>query len=177
MGRYLASPASLTWLVPLTLAWMVLMGLGPGSGTGLDAFDVTYWGYDSAYAKQVLDELGAAGRRMYGTWHFPLDMVFPLLYGATLYGLLTWTAPLNGLSPSTGRLISAFPIVTAISDWGENILVFSMMASEPPQTALAPIASVFTQVKCLALVVSIVLAVGLGVRAAWLRWRQARSRS
>ncbi len=177
MPRYLTSPACLIWLVPLLILWMAFMEFGPRSEMKLETvqlFDVTFWGYDGAYAKQVIGELGDEGRRIYLNWHFPLDMVFPLLYGATLYSLLAWTAPLNGLSSRAGRLIAALPILTAISDWAENILVFSTIAPEPPRTTLAPIASVFTQVKCLALVVSIVLSVGFGVRAAWLRWRLLR---
>lgn len=142
------------------------MWLGPRSNVTKDLktvrlFDLTWRGYDSAYAAKVISELGRKGRQFYVRWHFPLDIVLLVLYGATLSAILAWLSTLNGLGPTLGKLISAIPILAAASDFVENLFVRQMIVSE--QTALAPIASVFTQVKAVLLFASVILVVGLSV--------------
>lgn len=168
MPKSLVRPQHLWWLLPLLIAWMFLMGASPRSEMPLRTvtlFDVTWRGYDASYANRVFEELGPSGRNTYMRWHFPLDMVFPLLYGATLYCLLAWATTSLGTGPALRKVIVALPIIAAATDWLENILVFSMIAPQPPRASLAPIASIFTQIKCFTLVLSIVLVVILGLAA------------
>ena len=170
-------PRHIKILLVLLISWIAFMRLGPHSNVTNNLntvclFDVTCGGYDSAYAAKVIDELKPDGRQAYIEWHATLDTVLPLLYGTTLFAILAWLATLNGLSPTLGRFISIIPILAAVSDLVENFFVLRMIVSE--QTTLAPIASVFTQAKCLLLSVSVILVVGLTVR---LLLRRRRSRS
>jgi hypothetical protein len=173
MPRYLIPPACLVWLLPLLLFWIAVMAFSPRSDMDLKTtclFDVTCGGYDSAHAAKVIDELGDDGRQIYVRWHFTLDLLFPLIYGATLAAFLIWLATLNGFGQAYRWLVSIIPLLAVSSDLLENSFVLLMVASEPPRTDLAPIASVFTQIKCASLVASFILLLGLGTRAAVLCW-------
>lgn len=161
--------SALRWLVPILIAWALFMGLGPHSelphiNPPLAFFDVSWRGYDGPDALKIIETLGEHGRQVYLLWHFPFDMVFPVLYGGTLFVLLRWLAQANGIGASPGRLITALPLVAIVGDWAENILVLSMILPVPPQVAVAPLASVFTQAKILAIALSLLAAIVLGLR-------------
>ena len=164
MGNIQTHPSKvLWWLVASLILWMgIIEAFGPRFPVRL--FDTTCGGYNGAEAQQLIAALSANDIGRYAYRQIPLDMVFLVLYGAAFHLLLRWMAAANGARRVVGTLISLVPVLAAVSDFTENILVFSMIAPETPRTAVAPVASLFTQVKCVSIFASLALALGLGVR-------------
>lgn len=119
---------------------------------GVKVFDGRRKGYTAAEAKQILDDLGPDGRRLYAITQLTLDVVFPLAFGGLLFFAIagTWR------SPEFVRYFQILPILAVVTDLLENLLTTYMAGSY--KGTVSPIvgaASVVTQVKWSAYLLSL----------------------
>lgn len=138
-------------------------------------FDLRPGGYEADDANAYLTALGAAGRDYYASAHVPVDMAFAILEAIVLAMLIVWfTRPGARFAvpvPEWGRwLLLAFPVLAAIYDVRENMLVLEMLrAGDQAGPGLIAAASFATQAKWLFAVLSIgsvlVLALWAAIRA------------
>jgi len=146
---------------------------------GADPFDLRWYGYSEAAARQLLDALGREGRAYYLIPELALDMVFPPLY-AVSRGLALWWLTMPGRScpgamPIAWRwLLVAFPVAELIFDWSENTCIALMIWSWPDLSpAVVHVSSVATQVKFVAAALTEISLVVFAALAL-VRWRQRR---
>lgn len=114
------------------------------------------YGPDTLY--RLLHAYGRMGRRSFRRMLY-VDMVFPIVYAATLcsYG--------GALTPSAGATIVKFAAILATaSDYGENILLLAILRRLPTRSnPLARCAGICTTAKMLSFalsLVALVIAVG-----------------
>ena len=145
---------------------------------GLDAFDLRPIGYGHAEAVQLLTALGEPGRDFYARVQLRLDMVYPALYALSRALLLWWlTAPgrIAGRSwPVAVRAILLVPpVMAAVFDYRENAAIAAMLASGPGlDPGVAAAASLMTQVKSMAGLLTESIAIILSVLACVGWWRR-----
>lgn len=119
---------------------------------GVKVFDPRRKGYTPAEAKQILDDLGPDGRRLYAITQLTLDVVFPLAFGGLLFFGIAGTWKL----PEYVRYFQILPILAVVTDLLENLLTTYMAVSY--KGTVSPVvgaASVITQVKWSAYLLSI----------------------
>lgn len=99
--------------------------------------DMTF-GYDTAYAKDLLFNTPPEGWSLYLTRILPIDLVFPLLY-SVFYALLTSLLVQKSFGvKSWVHKLTILPFVAAAFDYVENASVAMMVTSLPdfsPTTA------------------------------------------
>lgn len=117
-------------------------------------------GYSPDDIVTLFDRLGT-NRRIYAITELSLDVIFPVAYAALLVSGLLW-----GFGRGTRLII--LPVVAAIADFSENILIAWMAWTYPPlSTGLPALAAVLTKLKYLFFGTSLV-ALGAGT------WRRVR---
>jgi hypothetical protein len=142
---------------------------------GLDPFDVRPFGYSADDARALLVALGEAGRRYYARVQLRLDTVYPASYALSrvlLLWWLTWPGRIGWIEiPFGGRLaLLVLPLAAAVFDYWENTCIAAMLA-KGADARLVATASVATQVKSLAGVLTEVTCVVLAAAALQARWR------
>jgi hypothetical protein len=111
--------------------------------------------YSAADAQSLMNDLGPAGRRHYATSELTLDLLFPLTYGFLFALLLAHLYP-----PPAARYLVLVPLADAVFDLLENVSIATLALTFDGQpSALAGLAQVFTRVKIVLFVASIVLIV------------------
>ena len=98
--------------------------------SGQIPFDMRPFGYGPQEAAQLLDALGADGRRYYLTRQIPLDTVYPALLAMTLVSSMLWF----GTRLPNSRLVRTgivFAVGAAFFDYAENIGIAAMILGWP----------------------------------------------
>jgi len=102
------------------------------------------------------------GREFYAWTEITVDIVFPILYSFFLSLLIIYIFQrcFAGKSP---QYLALLPFIAMLFDYGENVLIAFMLFKYPAKyLELASIASVFTKLKWIFLIVSLVaILVGL----------------
>jgi len=131
----------------------------------LGSFDGRTWGYGYAQAQTILCAMeanGGEGKRMYLDRHFPLDIVFPLLYGPALAMLFLYLVGYYGWRGRALRYFALVPIAAALFDLAENTAVrLLVLAGPPPDAGLVTIASTLTVIKSALGWLSLIVTLGL----------------
>jgi len=111
----------------------------------LRIFDMMPMGYSPQYAETLLVSLGSEGRMIYLINQIPLDFIYPGLMGLT--GVLFLKLLIkNGKL----QLLILLPILTALFDYLENILIALMLFTFPNfNSTVAASSSIFTILKSL----------------------------
>ncbi|HYE83711.1 MAG TPA: hypothetical protein VEG39_16300, partial [Clostridia bacterium] len=122
-------------------------------------------GYSVERAYEILEALGEEGRTFNMRYIVPLDFPFPLSYG--LFYFVTLTLIMQSIRKNMGRpwLIGIVGLVAALFDWLENIMIIRLLQNYPTRLeGVAKLASVFTQLKSLFVMGSmLIIVVGLVV--------------
>ncbi|MFK8034936.1 MAG: hypothetical protein AB8B94_12405 [Hyphomicrobiales bacterium] len=98
--------------------------------SGVLPFDMRPGGYSLAQAQELLNGLGAAGRRFYLTRQIPLDLAYPALMALTLVSLLKWLGS-RGANYRLAKLGIWLSFAAAIADYSENAGICMMILSWP----------------------------------------------
>lgn len=130
----------------------------------LESFDPRKHGYTEAEALQILCAMsanGEAGKKAYLYIHFPLDMIFLLLYGPAIAAI--WLFLMRELNwPLIFRTLAVLPLFASLCDFAENLTVRQLVLGGPTGAlANVRIASLFTQTKYACVLGSIVPALVL----------------
>jgi hypothetical protein len=123
--------------------------LGASTDPGL-LLDLRPW-YTPGDVWTFFDRLGPGGRSLYAISTLTLDTLYPILYAGFLGCLAVRLCP-----PGLGRVLCWVPLLAAVFDLGENVLLVSLaltFGSEP--SGLAWIATGFTTSKWALAVVAI----------------------
>lgn len=104
--------------------------------------------YSAADLYQMAESYGEAGRAAYIRARFTFDLVFPLVYTASLATALSWLIRRAFKPGSAWQLANLAPVLGAIFDFLENISAALVMGRYPAQTPVAAwLAPVFTFIK------------------------------
>lgn len=180
--RYLSGWLVIALLVAAAILWAVLIFITVPHlqvlAGGADPFDVRWMGYSYEDAKKYLVALGPEGRAYYLNPELVLDTFFPPLYAASSALALWWlTMPgrvIDGAMPVGWRwALVALPAAELIFDWGENTGIAAMVWTWPDLSpVLVRAASLATQLKLVAVMLTEISLIALAVRAALRRWRR-----
>ncbi len=165
---WLSLASTIRWLLLTTVIFTVGFELRSRAlGSDLPTPDSRRQGYSVLDIEELWSAWGESGRGLYVITQLTMDMIFPLVYGALLVGLV--------FKFFAGRWRSALlmlPLLCVVGDWTENLLASSIFSGQDLSTQLVPACSWATQGKWLLLLLSLV-AVGVGaVRAAYKNWVQ-----
>jgi hypothetical protein len=134
-------------------------------GPMLTALDGRNAGYNYDEVETVLCAMEAnkgLGRRMYLERHFPVDMIFPLLYGPTIAATFLFVIEQFGWHSKKLKMAALVPLAGALFDIAENLFVRALIVAGPPPNAeWAAIASALTVSKYALVLPSIAVALGL----------------
>ena len=135
---------------------------------GLDLLDSRGW-YTPAEAAALFDalnQLDGSARVVYGMTALTIDMVFPASYGLLFAALLSWL--FRG-----GAQLHLLPLAVALADVLENITVAALVLSyDGAPVPLAWLAAVFTLVKTVLIVATLVAVFVGGIRQLRVRIRR-----
>ena len=135
---------------------------------GLDLLDSRGWytPTEAAALFDALNQLDGSGRVLYGMTALTIDMVFPASYG------LLFAALLFSLFRD-GAQLYLLPLAVALADVLENITVAALVLSyDGAPVPLAWLAAVFTLVKTVLIVATLVAVLVGGVRQLRVRIRR-----
>ena len=127
---------------------------------GHSILDMEMQGYSVDKAYELLDALGEEGRAFNMKFIVPLDFPFPLSYG--LFYFITLTLILKTIRSNIKRpwLIGLVGVCATLLDWSENIMIINLLQNYPQrQNEIVKIASIFTQLKGLFIMISMFLIV------------------
>lgn len=125
---------------------------------GHSILDMEFGGYSVDRAYEILGALGAEGRNFAMKYIVPLDFPFPLSYGLFYFVTLTLLGKSILKNLKNPWLFGIVGAAAALFDWLENIMVIILLRNYPRRLAgVATTASVFTQLKALFIISSIVL--------------------
>jgi hypothetical protein len=167
----------------LTLLWIGLLVfvVNPKLDAALGqlaSFDGRRCGYDLTTANLILAGFAKNRADAYLSWHFPLDMVFPFIYGPAVAVTWLFLAARLGLQSVSARVLALAPIIAAGLDLTENLLIRSLVVAGPPADgSMVEIASMLTQAKYYALTIGLVPTLALLAIFAERRLAAARSAS
>jgi hypothetical protein len=179
---------SFGWLVfaalAVNLALFALMIFGTlahlsGLAEGAEPFDLRPLGYTVGDARSLLALLGEEGRAYYASAQLALDSIYPATYALSRALLLWWLTVPGRLSATMPRgwrfAMLVLPACAAGFDYFENARIAAMLVrGAEVDPALVASASLATQAKALLTLLTDVLVVLLGLRAA-LHWRRTRT--
>ena len=119
-------------LLTIIIGAILMAGIQPQMLTltgGLPVLDVRP-SYTFNDAEEFLTALGSSGRQLY-TYHQVVDTFFPLVYALTM--ALVLAALVKRVFPdSTGpRALVLLPLVVAVFDYLENVLIATQISSYP----------------------------------------------
>ena len=171
LRRYLAFVSTTPALLVAAVGTVALAASFSALPLGGEMLDVrSSYGLDEVVA--AMEQYGDGGRRVYLWSSATLDTLFPIFVCSLLAGLAFRLRPSERLGA-----LALVPIAAALLDLGENLQVMAMLVGYPdisePQVAVA---SAFTQIKWLALNVSLLLVVAFGAIALVRRMLRARSK-
>ncbi|MDF1804264.1 hypothetical protein [Thalassovita sp.] len=133
---------------------------------GQRMFDMRPMGYSYDAAVSFLRALSGPGRDFYLGVQHRLDLVYPALLGLSFVAAFLWAL--------TSRLrwgLVGVAIVGAVADYAENFHVARMLRAGvdglTPQ--MVATASLFTQVKSIAVTICFMALIGLALRSLWRR--------
>lgn len=115
----------LLWLISFSPFWFSEASMQEAYGTG--TLDLQF-GSDATRAMTTLDALGTEGRRAYDAFQV-VDILFPASYAVALAGLI-WTG-WDGARHRWVLTVTAVPVVGAVLDYAENLLVRVALSSYP----------------------------------------------
>jgi len=122
-----------------------------GRTSPLTSFDGRQGGYTADEALQILCAMeadGGAGKAAYLDFHFPMDMVFALIYGPAIAALYLYLLRAYGWHRSPLRYLALLPLLGCMLDIAENLIVRTIVfAGPPPDAARVDIASMITVAK------------------------------
>jgi len=172
----LSTPRNILILLLITVVFAVLiMGIVQpqllAASGGLPVLDMRFtYTYDEAL--NLLTQLGEEGRHLYSVMQL-LDTVFPAAYGLSMalaLGLLTARLFPNS---HTHALVLLLPILAALLDYVENILVATQIAAFPDLSAsIISVAAIVTALKWTFLSLGFVALLPLGIL--WLYMRHTK---
>ncbi|MEP4195122.1 MAG: hypothetical protein ABJL99_05720 [Aliishimia sp.] len=119
----MGAAALYTLMITITLAYIE-------TASGMIAFDMRPLGYTPDEAAQLLEALGAPGRRYYLTRQIPIDLAYPAMLAMTLVCTLSW---LGAVGPNT-KFVTAGIVVSigaAMFDYVENFGIVAMISTWP----------------------------------------------
>jgi hypothetical protein len=141
---------------------------------GMKILDMMPTGYNIAYVNALLTTLGEEGRNTYLYNQIPLDLIYPLLFGASLCLILAYI--LRKLEKLEGHLyyVCLLPLFAALFDYCENIGVIAMLNSYPNNSNILTVTTnVFSVLKSsfttINFIMLIALLVILGIRKLFLK--------
>ena len=115
---------------------------------GMKLLDMMPTGYSAEYVNALLSALGEKGRNAYLFTQFPIDMIYPFLFGVSSCLILAYF--LNKLGKFESRLFyfCLLPLFSGLFDYLENIGIIAMLKSYPNNPViLSQITNVFSVMK------------------------------
>ncbi len=119
--------------------------------------------YTTPDVNQLFTALGGTGRLLY-TYHQVFDSLFPATYGIAI--ALAIVRLVNRVSPGESRLrLTVFiPFIAALTDYAENCLIASQLASFPTlSSGIIMAAAIMTLSKWMLIVVAFGILIVLGI--------------
>ncbi len=162
----------IVFLATVVVYMIMLLGTLPAISAeagGLLPLDVRLMGYTGDEVRSFLAELSDTGRGIYLGLQRNLDIVFPLLLGSTLTGLIWALVENRALRFALGAAV----LFHVLADYRENYLVAGLLVHEGPVSDhAAASASWTTQVKYLSVSgVILYLSAALALNG----WRRVRA--
>ncbi len=157
--KALASPKSLlpTLAAVVALSLVMMGGIVPrmqAISGGLLPLDIRL-SYSMDDVNELFDALGADGRTLYAQMHI-VDMIYPLAYSLALVLGIAFFLGKRDAEGSSETPFILFPLVPAVFDYIENILIGTQLASHPALSgAIIGAASAATTVKWITLAISL----------------------
>lgn len=137
---------------------------------GHSILDMELRGYSAERAYKILDALGDQGRAFNMKYIIPLDFPFPLSYG--FFYFITLTTIWKNIRSNKKRpwVIGLMGFCATLFDWLENISIINLLNSYPQRHyEIAKMSNVFTQLKSLFIMLSILLIV-VGLMTLLFKW-------
>ena len=119
---------------------------------GLSAPDTMIF-YTADWLYELANQLGEAGRRYYIISRLRFDIAWPLVF--TLFFFISMALLFK--TSSKKRFLLILPILGLLFDFLENVLVSIVFMCYPNQTMLAHLAGVFTFLKWVFIVVTLII--------------------
>jgi len=142
-------------------------------------FDLMPMGYESEYARSLLEKLGAEGREAYLYFQIPVDLIYPCLFGITYCLILAYFLDkLNSLNKQYFYLC-LIPLLAGLFDYLENFGIINLLISYPILTnASIQLTSFFTVFKSLLSTISFTLLIVIfgmyGLKTLWRKYPKSR---
>ena len=120
----------------------------------------TMFAYTPAQVYDVISDYGEQGRQHHAVTELTADLLYPILYSLLLSLLVTLIFRRAFSSTSFLQKLWLLPFVAAVTDYGENVTVVTLLLRYPQKlTGVAWAASFFTTAKWLLVSVSFILIV------------------
>lgn len=122
---------NLVYILMLTITIPKVMG----HANGMKVLDMMPLGYDFDYVNALFNTLGQQGRHAYLYNQFPVDMLYPALFGITYSLLLAYF--LKKLNKFDTKLfyLSLLPLFAGLADYLENIGIINLLTNYPNLTS------------------------------------------
>ena len=114
-------------------AWIIMVSIPSVLAEAPDMilFDLSPLGYSVDFAAQLLNEIGAEGRKTYLNHQLPVDFVYPGLFAITYSFMLIWVLGKFARKGSKSFFIAFVPIAAGVFDYFENLGIISMLVLYP----------------------------------------------
>ncbi len=120
--------------------------------------DMMLGGYTLADVMRIFGAIGPDGRSAFLWYQLPLDMLYPYFYGSFLALSVAWFFKKTGNGNKRIAWLSLLPLLAALFDYLENVMEIILLVRFPDITAgMVSLASTFTLIKGLALMISILV--------------------
>jgi hypothetical protein len=134
-------------------------------GSEKKLLDARFW-YSQTEAQEFLNDLEPGGRNLYAATELTLDILYPLVYTATLGVLMLWLYPEN-----VAKKLLVLPMMGGGFDLPENIqLAFLALTFDGSESVVAVTAALCTATKFVFLAASVAVVV-VGVAGRFWPWR------
>ncbi|MEE9433748.1 MAG: hypothetical protein V3V15_05880 [Sphingorhabdus sp.] len=151
---FILKHAGLKWLLALNALYVfwiaAMMPFLAASFSSADApgpLDLSF-AYSASEAFDRVAQFGAAGRHNYMVFLLTADVIYPVIYTATLSFTIAFLAKKAAIAEHLTRLLTALPVIVFMLDICENISISSLLWSFPAKIVpLAWAASIFTSLK------------------------------
>jgi hypothetical protein len=135
-------------LVLFVLCFLAFRWRQNAIGINIKTFDARKWGYTVEEGRQLLEDLGKDGRRIYVITQLTLDVIFPFVLGGLIIILLF---KLN----HNPQYLLLIPLLYMAADLSENITTAYLAWSfDGNASSIIRIAAVFTVLKWAAILLS-----------------------
>lgn len=117
---------------------------------GMKLLDMMPTGYNFDYINTLFDTLGAKGRAVYLHNQFPVDMIYPFLFGISYCLLLAYFLKKLSQLNSPFFYLCLLPLIAGFADYLENFGIITMLNSYPDLSLFSASATnIFTILKSL----------------------------